>query len=76
MPQTPFDPIALAKRLSGLHLIDGKLVPPQSGKTFPVLNPATGETCAQAAFGDAADVDRAVQAASKAQKEWAKTPVA
>ncbi len=67
-------PNALAKRLSGLQLIDGKLVPAQSGKTFPVLNPATGETCAEAAFGDAKDVERAVQAAAKAQKEWAKKP--
>ena len=73
MPASPH-PATLAKRLSGLHLIDGKLVPAQSGKTFPVLNPATGETCAEAAFGDAADVDRAVQTAAKAQKDWAKRP--
>lgn len=73
MPQLP-STAELAKRLSGLHMIDGKLLPSQSGKTFPVLNPATGETCAEAAFGEASDVDHAVETAAKAQKEWAKLP--
>jgi phenylacetaldehyde dehydrogenase len=46
--------------------IDGQFVPAQSGKTFDVINPATGEVFAQAAAGDAADIDRAVKAARKA----------
>jgi aldehyde dehydrogenase (NAD+) len=37
-----------------------------SGKTFPTLNPATGETICQVAEGDRADIDLAVQAARKA----------
>jgi acyl-CoA reductase-like NAD-dependent aldehyde dehydrogenase len=66
------DPRALAGMLSGKHLIDGALVPAKSGKTFDVVSPATRETVARAAFGEAADVDRAVAAAKKAQGAWAK----
>lgn len=65
------DPRALAKELSGVHLIDGELVRAASSKTFSVMNPATGETFAEAAAGDAADVDRAVQAAASGQIAWA-----
>lgn len=65
---------ALAKTLSGLHLIDGKLTPGGAGKTFPVVNPATGLEVGTAALGDAADVNRAVEAAAVAQKAWAKRP--
>ncbi|HYD64323.1 aldehyde dehydrogenase family protein [Azospirillum sp.] len=68
------DPFALAKELSGKHFIDGAFRPAASGKTFPVVNPATGEQVAEAAYGEAADVDAAVAAAKKAQKEWAKRP--
>ncbi len=68
------DPYALARELSGKHLINGALVPAASGKTFDVVNPAKGEVVGQAAFGEAADVEAAVAAAAKAQKEWAKRP--
>ncbi|MHB1559995.1 MAG: aldehyde dehydrogenase family protein [Isosphaeraceae bacterium] len=47
-------------------LIDGKWVDSASGKTFATINPATEEIIAQVAEGDAADVDRAVQAARRA----------
>jgi aldehyde dehydrogenase (NAD+) len=46
--------------------IGGEWVPAQSGKTFDTLNPATEETIAQVAEGDAADVDAAVKAAREA----------
>src|SRR5436853_5910134 len=46
--------------------IGGKWVDSVSGKTFPTVNPATGETICQVAEGDKADVDLAVQAARKA----------
>jgi phenylacetaldehyde dehydrogenase len=46
--------------------IDGQFVSAQSGKTFDVINPATGEVFARAAAGDAADIDRAVKAARRA----------
>jgi len=49
-----------------LLLIGGKWVPAQSGKTFDVTDPATGEVIAKVAEGDKADVDAAVKAARKA----------
>lgn len=74
-PEAPSaDPFALAKALSGMHFIGGRYVPAISGKTFPVVNPATGIQVAEAAEGDAADVDAAVQDATRAQKAWAKMP--
>src|SRR5262245_3919259 len=55
-------------------IINGKWVDSVSGKTFPTVNPATGETICQVAEGDKADVDKAVQAARKAFEEgpWPK----
>jgi aldehyde dehydrogenase (NAD+) len=49
--------------------IGGKWVSSVSGKTFPTVNPATGEPICQVAEGDKADVDRAVKAARKAFEE-------
>ena len=66
------DPYALAKALSGRHLIGGKLVPASSGKTFEVIYPATGEIIGFGANGDAEDVDIAVKDSAKAQKAWGK----
>jgi aldehyde dehydrogenase (NAD+) len=68
------DPFALAKALSGFHFIGGGYVPARTGRSFAVVNPATGQQVAQAAEGDAADVDAAVRNAAEAQKEWAKLP--
>ena len=45
-----------------------------AGKTFAVINPATGAEVARAAEGDAADVDAAVQDAARAQRDWARLP--
>lgn len=39
-----------------------------SGKTFPTVNPATGEEIAQIQQGSPADVDKAVKAARNAFK--------
>ncbi len=47
-------------------LIDGKWVAALSGRTFETINPATGEVLAHVAEADAADINRAVQAARKA----------
>jgi aldehyde dehydrogenase (NAD+) len=49
--------------------IGGKWLDSVSGKTFPTLNPATGETICQVAEGDKADIDLAVKAARKAFDE-------
>ncbi len=74
-PTAPtLDPFALAKSMSGYHFIGGGYVPSRSGKTFAVVNPATGAEVARTAEGDASDVDAAVQNAAEAQKAWAKMP--
>jgi acyl-CoA reductase-like NAD-dependent aldehyde dehydrogenase len=53
--------------------IDGKWVDAESGKTFTTPNPATGETLAEVAEADKADVDKAVAAARKAYEgKWGK----
>ncbi|RDD60635.1 aldehyde dehydrogenase family protein [Ferruginivarius sediminum] len=70
--QPTTDPHALARELSGKHLIDGSLVPAKSGKTFAVIYPATQEVVGEAALGDADDVAAAVEAAKRAQPAWAR----
>ena len=54
--------------------IGGKWLDSVSGKTFPTINPATGETICHVAEGDKADIDLAVKAARKAfeQGPWPK----
>lgn len=53
--------------------IDGKWVDAESGKTFSTPNPATGETLAEVAEADKADVDKAVIAARRAYEgKWGK----
>src|SRR5579872_5687710 len=54
--------------------IGGNWVPAASGKTFETINPATEEVIATVAEGDAADVDRAAEAAREALEhgEWSK----
>lgn len=48
------------------HYIDGKFVDSVGGETFDVLNPVTNETYIQAAAGQKADIDLAVEAATRA----------
>ena len=54
--------------------IGGKWVAAQSGKTFPVEDPATEETIAHVPAGDKADIDLAVAAARRAFESgpWAR----
>ena len=47
-------------------LINNRWVSSLSGRTFPTINPATGEEICQVAEADAADVDEAVKAARNA----------
>jgi acyl-CoA reductase-like NAD-dependent aldehyde dehydrogenase len=65
------DPHRLARALSGHNLIAGKLIEARSGRTFPVINPATGREIGHAAHSDASDVEQAVAAAAQAQPAWA-----
>jgi len=59
-------------------LINNEWVNSASGKTFPTINPATGEVICDVAEADAADVDRAVAAARHAFERgpWRKTAAA
>jgi betaine-aldehyde dehydrogenase len=53
--------------------IDGQWVDADSGKTFKTPNPATGETLAEVAAADKADIDKAVTAARRAfDGKWGK----
>src|ERR687893_1232926 len=53
--------------------IDGQWVDSDSGKTFTTPNPATGETLAEVAEADKADIDKAVAAARRAfEGKWSK----
>src|SRR5208282_4076654 len=47
-------------------LINNRWVEASSGKTFPTINPSTGEVITKVAEADAADVDKAVAAARAA----------
>ena len=56
-----------------LLLIDGKMVPARSGKTFDSINPSTGQALDRLALADAMDVDLAVAAARRAfEGPWSK----
>lgn len=59
-------------------LIDGQWHDAARGATLPVTNPSTGEVFAQAAAGEAADIDAAVAAARRAfdSGPWSKMPPA
>jgi aldehyde dehydrogenase (NAD+) len=52
--------------------INGKWEAASTQETFDVFNPATGELVARVAKGNAADVNRAVEAARKAfdETDW------
>ena len=53
------------------NFIDGEHADAVEGRSEPIVNPATGEQIATAPLSDAADVDRAVQAARRAFEGWA-----
>jgi len=50
--------------------VDGKWINADSGDTFAVINPATGDTIAEIAKCGTAETRRAIEAAERAQKEW------
>ena len=56
------------------HFIDGELRDPASGNWLEVFDPATGAVYGEVGAGDAADVDEAVAAATRAFPEWSKLP--
>jgi len=54
--------------------IDGRWVDADSGETFPVTNPATGEVITEVAKVGAAETARAIAAAEVAMREWRQVP--
>lgn len=52
--------------------IDGAWVDPVTAKTLDVINPATASVAGVISVGSAVDVDRAVQAASRAFGSWSR----
>ena len=57
------------------HWIGGQSQPSASGRTGPVMNPATGEQIAEVAFASVAEVDRAVASSLAAFPVWRSTPL-
>jgi betaine-aldehyde dehydrogenase len=55
------------------NFIDGASVDASAEETFQVVNPATGETIAEEPLSTAEDVDRAVQAATRAFETFGQT---
>src|SRR5690349_1944879 len=55
-----------------LLYIDGAWTKAASGRSHPVVNPATGETIGTFAWAERADLDRALEAAQKGFQTWKK----
>ena len=56
------------------HLIDGDLAPSVSKKTFTNYSPIDGGLLGEVSAGEAADIDRASEAALAAFEAWSTTP--
>ncbi|MDF1565242.1 MAG: CoA-acylating methylmalonate-semialdehyde dehydrogenase [Deltaproteobacteria bacterium] len=57
------------------NYIGGEWVDPTGSQTLDVLNPRFGKAMSKVRLGSAADVDAAVKAGAKAQKEWGSWPM-
>lgn len=66
--------LATASRLAGKVLIDGALVPTESGRSFDLLDPATGDIICKVAEARSEDVDVAVKSARVAMAAWSILP--
>jgi aldehyde dehydrogenase (NAD+) len=68
-------PLVITRGYQTNLLIDGKWIKSASGKTFKTINPATEEAIADVQEADKADVDIAVEAATRAfyKGPWANT---
>ena len=66
MSSTVFAPELAVPITATKLLINNRWTEAASGRTFPSINPATGEVICQVAEADAADVNRAVRAARHA----------
>jgi aminomuconate-semialdehyde/2-hydroxymuconate-6-semialdehyde dehydrogenase len=59
-----------------LNLIDGRFSPSGAGAWLDLIEPGTGETLGRVVDSTSEDVDRAVEAASRAFPAWRATPAA
>ncbi len=75
MTATPTEEVekALLARVPTDLYIDGQWAPATGGIRFDVLDPATGELLAKVADASPEDAQRALAAASAAQREWGRT---
>ena len=55
------------------NFVGGEQVDPADGRTYDLVNPATGEVSAQAPLSSKEDVDRAFAAAERAFESWRDT---
>ncbi|MFT6773706.1 MAG: succinate-semialdehyde dehydrogenase/glutarate-semialdehyde dehydrogenase, partial [Paracoccaceae bacterium] len=62
--------------LTGRSYVDGAWIDADSGKTFAVTNPATGDVVAECSDCGAAETARAIDAAYRAQKGYARLTAA
>ena len=53
------------------HFIDGAYIEDTNGEAFDVIYPATGEVIAKLHAATPAIIDKAMDAARRAQKDWA-----
>ena len=67
-------PVTIRKRYD--NFIGGEWVAPLSGQYFENVTPVTGQVICEIARSNAADVDRALDAAHAAKKMWGKTSTA
>ncbi|EIE25996.1 NADP-dependent glyceraldehyde-3-phosphate dehydrogenase [Coccomyxa subellipsoidea C-169] len=65
----------LAASGSYKFLLNGKWLESSSGKTVPILNPATNQTAYTVQACTREEVDAVFEGAKKAQKAWARTPL-
>ena len=73
-PGTYGFPVSLKRRYD--NYIGGAWVAPASGQYFENLTPVTGKVLCEIARSNAADVDRALDAAHAAKRAWGKTSLA
>ena len=66
--------MATSQRAEALNFISGQWSDGNSAETYSVFNPATAETLADIQLAEAADVNKAVEAASAAFPDWRRTP--
>lgn len=57
------------------HYINGQWVAPSGGEYFDNISPVDGKVFTQAARGNAADIDKAIDAATAAFQTWSKSAV-